>query len=283
MQIKRVGIVGCGTMGSGISVACAQSGFPLLVSEVSNELLDKGKRSIDSILTKSVERGKVSQPDKDAMMSRIKFTTDLKDFSDCDLIIEAAVEKMEIKKKIFAELDKVCPKHAILGTNTSSLPIIEMAVVTSRPEKVLGLHFSNPAYVMKILEVVRTIATDDEALAIAKDFGKSLGKTAVVAKDVAGFIGSRLLVPYLLQAIRMLENGEATRDDIEAIQTLGVNHPMGPFTLADFTGLDILLATANIMYEEYKQPMFAAPPLLKRMVDAGWLGRKTKKGFFEYK
>lgn len=283
MEIKKVGIVGCGIMGSGISVVCAQSGYQVVVSEISGEVLKKGVVAIDSIMTKSVEKGKISQQDKESALSRIKGTTDANDFRDCDFMIEAAVENMEVKKKLFANIDKICPKHTILATNTSSLPIIQMAVITRRKDKVLGFHFSNPAYVMKILEVIRTIATSDETLTIAKDFGKSLGKTVVVAKDVAGFIGSRLLTPYLLQAIRMLENGDATKEDIDTMQTLGLNHPMGPFALADFAGLDTLLATANIMYEEYKEPMYAPPPLLKRMVDAGWLGRKTGKGFYEYK
>ena len=283
MEIKKVGVVGCGLMGSGIAQVCAQSGYQVVVSEINDELLNKGLASINSFLTKSVDKGKISQQDKEATLGRIKGTTNTKDFSDCDLMIEAAIENMDLKKKIFAELDKICPKHTILTTNTSCLSIIEMAMVTTRPDKVLGLHFFNPVPMMQLLEIVRAIATSDETIDIAKEFGKTLGKTIVIAQDTPGFIVNRLLIPYLLNAVHILEAGIATKEDIDTGIHLGLNHPMGPLTLLDLVGLDTTLFIASAMYEEFKDPRFAPPTLLKKMVTAGWLGRKTGKGFYEYK
>ncbi len=283
MEIKKVGVVGCGTMGSGIIQVCAQSGYQVVASEINDELLNKGLASIGSFLSRSVEKGKLSQRDKDSTLARIKGTTNTKDFSNCDLIIEAAIENMELKKKIFAELDKICPKHAILATNTSCLSIIDMAMVTSRPDKVLGLHFMNPVPLMKLLEIVKTIATSDETLESGKTFGASLGKTIVIAQDTPGFIVNRLLIPYLLNAIRMLDAGIATREDIDTAINLGLGYPMGPLTLLDLIGIDTALFVASAMYEEFKDPQCAPPPLLRKMVTAGWLGRKTGKGFYEYK
>jgi len=282
MEIKRVGVVGCGTMGAGITQVCAQSGYQVVVSEINNELLNKGLASINSFLSKGVDKGKLSQQDKESTLSRIKGTTSTKDFSDCDLVIEAAVENIDLKKKIFAEVDKICPKHAILATNTSCLSIVDMAMVTSRPDKVLGLHFWNPAPLMKLLEVVKTVATSDETLETGKSFGESLGKTIIVAPDIPGFIVNRLQIPFRLDAIRMLEAGIATKEDIDAGVTLGLGHPMGQFALQDLVGLDVTYAVANALYEETKDPKFAPPTLMKKMIAAGWLGRKTGKGFYEY-
>ena len=282
MEIKKVGIVGCGTMGAGITQICAQAGYQVVASEINDELLNKGLASISKFLTKSVEKGKMSQEDKDSILGRIKGTTDMKDFSDCDLVIEAAIESMELKKKIFAELDKICSENAMLATNTSCLSIIDMAVVTKRPDKVLGLHFFNPVPIMQLLEIVKTVATSDEALEAAKVFGNSLGKTIVVAQDVPGFIVNRLMTPFLLDGIRMLEAGVATREDIDTAINLGLNHPMGPLTLSDLVGLDVVHFIVDAIYEEFKDPRFVAPPLLRKMVAAGWLGRKTGKGFYEY-
>jgi len=282
MAIKRVGVVGCGTMGAGITQVCAQSGYQVVVSEINNELLNKGLASINSFLSKGVDKGKLSQQDKESTLSRIKGTTSTKDFSDCDLVIEAAVENIDLKKKIFAEVDKICPKHAILATNTSCLSIVDMAMVTSRPDKVLGLHFWNPAPLMKLLEVVKTVATSDETLETGKSFGESLGKTIIVAPDIPGFIVNRLQIPFRLDAIRMLEAGIATKEDIDAGVTLGLGHPMGQFALQDLVGLDVTYAVANALYEETKDPKFAPPTLMKKMIAAGWLGRKTGKGFYEY-
>jgi len=282
MEIKRVGVVGCGLMGSGISQVCAQSGYQVVVSEINDELLNKGLASISLFLTRNVKKGRVSQAEKDATLARIKGTTNIKDFGDCDLIIEAAIENMDVKKKIFAELDKICSKDAILATNTSCLSIIDMATVTTRPEKVLGMHFFNPVPRMKLLEIVKTIATSDETLEIAKEFGKSIGKITIVAPDTPGFIVNRLLLPFMLGAFRMLETGGATKEDIDTGVRLGLGHPMGPLALADLIGMDTILFIANAICEELKDPLYAPPIILKKMVAAGWLGRKTGKGFYEY-
>jgi len=283
MEIKKVGVIGCGAMGSGITQVCAQSGYEVIALEVNDELLNKGLASINSALTRSVDKGKISQQDKDSILGRIKGTTKAQDFSGGDLIIEAVSENMELKKKLFAEVDRICPKHAILATNTSCLSIIDMAMATNRPDRVLGLHFMNPVPIMKLLEIVRTVATSEETFEAGQRFGKSLGKTIVIAQDSPGFIINRLLVPFLLNAIRMLEAGIATREDIDTAISLGLNHPMGPLTLADLIGLDIVLSMASAVYEELKDPQFVPPVLLKKMVTTGWLGRKTGKGFYEYK
>jgi 3-hydroxybutyryl-CoA dehydrogenase len=283
MEIKKVGVVGCGQMGGGITQVCAQSNYPVVVSEINDELLKKGLASIDASLTRNVQKEKITQQDKDATLARIKGTTDIKDFGSCDLVIEAAIENMDLKKKIFSELDKICPQHAILATNTSCLSIIDMAVATKRPDKVLGLHFFNPAPVMKLLEVVRTVATSEETLKAGKNFGKSVDKTIVLVQDAPGFIVNRLMVPQILNAIQMLESGVATREDIDTGMTLGLNYPMGPLALADLVGLDTLLFIANGIYEELRDTQYATPTLLKKMVTAGWLGRKTGKGFYDYK
>jgi len=283
MEIKKIGVVGCGLMGSGISQVCAQSGYQVVVSEINDELLNKGLASISLFLTRNVKKGRVSQAEKEATLARIKGTTSLKDFSDCDLIIEAAIENMDVKKKIFAELDKICSEDAILATNTSCLSIIDMATVTTRPEKVLGIHFFNPVPSMKLLEIVKTIATSDETLKVGKEFGKSIGKTTIIAPDTPGFIVNRLLLPFMLGACRMLETGLATKEDIDAGVRLGLGHPMGPLALADIVGMDTILYIANAIYEELKDPLYAPPVILKKMVAAGWLGRKTGRGFYEYK
>jgi 3-hydroxybutyryl-CoA dehydrogenase len=283
MEIKRVGVVGCGTMGGGIAQLCAQSGYQVVVSEINEELLKRGIGSIDKVLAKSVEKSKLSQQDKDAIMGRIKGTTSTKDFSGCDLVIEAAIENMELKKKIFAELDGICPKHAILGTNTSCLSIIDMAMATKRAEKVLGLHFFNPAPIMKLLEIVKTIATSDETIAVSKQFGQSLGKTTVIAQDAPGFIVNRLWLPFLLHAIRLYEEGVASREDMDNAIMLGLNYPMGPLALSDMVGIDVVKFVADALYEQLKDPRYITPTLVDKMVAAGWLGRKTGKGFYEYK
>jgi 3-hydroxybutyryl-CoA dehydrogenase len=283
MEIKRVGVVGCGQMGGGITQLCAQSGYQVVVREVDQELLKKGLAVIDSRLNKEVEKERMTPQDKDATVSRIKGTTGMKDFSSCDLVIEAAIENLELKKQIFAELDSVCPEHAILATNTSCLSIIEMAMSTGRPDKVLGMHFFNPPPLMKLLEVGRTVATSEETVKTIRDFGKSLGKTVIVAPDSPGFIVNRLMVPQVMNAIRMLEAGIASKEDIDNGMMLGLNHPIGPLAVADLVGLDTFYFIANAMYDKFKDPQFAPPVLLEKMVTAGWLGRKTGKGFYEYK
>jgi 3-hydroxybutyryl-CoA dehydrogenase len=282
MEIKKVGVVGCGLMGAGIAQVSAQSGYEVVVSEINDELLNKGLKGVDKQLAKAVEKGKLTEEDKAGILGRIKGTTKVDDFADCDLVVEAAVENMDIKKKVFADLDRICPAQAVLATNTSCLAITEIAATTKRPDKVIGTHFFNPVPVMKLLEVVTTIVSSDETLATVRKFGESLGKTVIVAKDTPAFIVNRILTPMMLEAIRVLESGLATKEDIDSGMTLGCNHPMGPLTLADFVGLDTMYYITEAMYEETKDPKFAAPLLLKRMVTAGHLGRKAGKGFYDY-
>ena len=283
MEIKKVGVIGCGVMGSGITQLCAQSGYQVTVVEKDDVLLDKGLDMINSALSKSANNGQLSQEEKHIILERIKGSTNVHEFSSCDLVIEAAIEDMELKKCIFAELDMICPRHTILATNTSCLSVVDMAMVTEKPDKVLGLHFFNPVTVMKLIEVVKTIATSEETLQASLRFGESLGKTIVIAQDTPGFIVNQLLVPLLLHAIRMLEAGIATREDIDTATRLGLGHPMGPLVLSDLIGLDVVFLIANAMYEELKDSQYAPPILLNKMVAAGWLGRKAGKGFYEYK
>ena len=282
MNIRNVGIFGCGLMGSGIAEVAARCGYHVIVSEAKDELLSKGLDRVHASLTKAVSRGKATQEEMDEALARIQGTTRLEDFAPCDLVVEAVTEDMALKKQIFAALDGICSPHTIIGSNTSCLCVTEMASVTRRADKVLGLHFFNPVPVMKLLEIVRTILTSDETVATCRAFGESLGKTVVVAPDTPGFIVSRLLVPYLLNAIRLVENKVATVGDIDQAMKLGTNSPMGPLELSDLIGLDTMLNIANQMFDEFKDPLYAAPPLLKRMVLAGRLGRKTGKGFYDY-
>lgn len=282
MEIKKVGVVGCGLMGSGIAEVCARAGYQVVVSELNADLLDRGLGRIRDSLARAVSRGKATPEERDQALARIHGTLDLADFADCDLAIEAAVENMAIKKEIFAALDRILPPHAILASNTSSLCVTEMASVTQRGDKVLGIHFFNPVPVMPLIEFVRTILTGEETMETARQFGASLGKTMVTARDTPGFIVNRLLIPYLLDAVRIYEEGLASREDIDTAIKLGLSHPLGPLTLLDFIGLDTCLFIADAMFEEYKDPRYAAPPLLRRMVLAGHLGRKSGKGFYDY-
>jgi len=283
MTIKKVGVVGCGQMGGGIAQVCAQSGYAVVVSEVNSELLKKGLAVIDGSLTRSVQKEKITPADREAALSRIKGTVTIEDFGDCDLVIEAATEDLDLKKRVFAQLDRVCPGDAILTTNTSCLSIGDMAAATRRPEKVMGLHFMNPVPLMKLLEVVRAAATSEATMEIGKSFGRSLGKTIVIAQDAPGFIVNRLMVPQILIAIRMLEKGMATKEDIDTSLTLGLNHPMGPLALADLVGLDTIQYIAKSIYQRLRDIRYAAPALLKKMVREGCLGRKTGRGFYDYK
>jgi 3-hydroxybutyryl-CoA dehydrogenase len=284
LEIKKVGIVAMtGIMGTGIGQACAQSGYQVIGSSRSQANIDNAIASINSSMAKSVERNTMTQADKDAAMARIKGTTSMNDFADCDLVIEAAVEDMELKKGIFKELDKICKKDTIIASNTSCLSILNLAIMTGRPEKVCGVHFFNPVRAMKLVELVKTIVTSDDTLASSKKFCESLGKTVVIAKDAPGFIVNRLMTPFILNAIKMLENGVASREDIDTAINLGLNHPMGPLTLVDLIGLDTFTFFADAQYEAFREDQFVVPTLLRKMVAAGWLGRKTKKGFYDYK
>lgn len=280
--IKKVGVAGCGIMGSGIVQVCARSGYDVIVMEVDKAVLDKGLAAISSQLDKDVKKEKISAEDRDALLERINGTTDTGDFSGCDMVIEAIIENMELKKKLFAGLDKICPEHTILVTNTSVLSVLDIATATSRLDKVLGLHFFNPVPVMKLVEVIKTITTSEETVQTSVEFVKSLAKRPVVAQDTPGFVVNRLLSSYLFNAVRMLETGIATRDDIDTAVSLGLNHPIGPLRLLDFIGLDTVLYGAEAMFEEMKDPQYSAPLLLRKMVHAGWLGRKSGKGFYDY-
>jgi 3-hydroxybutyryl-CoA dehydrogenase len=277
-----VGVVGCGLMGSGIAEVCARAGYATIVREINDDLLANGRARIEKSMATAVERSKLADPDRAAALERLTGTTRLEDFATCDLVIEAATENPEIKKRTFAELDQVCPPHAILASNTSSIPIIQMATATRRPDKVLGMHFMNPVPVMRLIEYVRTLTTSDETLEVARGFGESLGKRIIVSKDRAGFIVNFLLIPYLTEAVRMLEQGFASREDIDMGMMLGTSYPMGPFTLLDYVGLDTTLYIADILFDEFKESRFAAPTLLRQMVAAGYLGRKTGRGFYDY-
>lgn len=283
MEIKQVGVVGCGFMGSGITQVCAQSGYQVVVSEVNDELLNKGLTTINYYLTRSVQKGKISEQDKDSALARIKGTTNSKDFSDCDLVIEVVPENIDLKKEVFARIDKICPEHTILASNTSCISIFELAKVTNRPEKVLGMHFLSPVPPSKLLEIVRSAATSDETLETGKKFGESLGKAVIVAKDVPPFIFNRLLMALEGTAIQMLEDGIATKEDIDKSMTLGLYLPIGPIALLDFNGIDVAYKVSQAMYEQTKDPQYAPSPLIKKMVETGRLGRKTGKGFYDYK
>jgi 3-hydroxybutyryl-CoA dehydrogenase len=283
MEIKKLGVLGCGQMGAGIIQVFAQAGYDVTAVDTVPSMLEKGLRGIDKRLAGRVEKGKLSEDEKKAIMGRIKTSTKLQDLADCDLVEEAAPEDLELKKKLFAELDKICKPETIFGTNTSGLSVTDMAVATKRGDKLLGMHFHNPAPVMQLLELVRTIMTSQETIDAVKKWGATLGKTVVVAPDVGGFIVTRLFTPFLLGAVRMLEAGIATRDEIDISMKLAVNHPMGPLEVVDFIGLDTELSIAESLYEETKDPKYAPPLLLRKMVTAGWLGRKTGKGFYDYK
>jgi 3-hydroxybutyryl-CoA dehydrogenase len=282
MKINRVGVLGGGLMGSGIAEVCAKSGYETVVREVSDELAAKGVGRIESSLAKAVDRGKLAAVDRDAARVRLSATTKVEDLAACDLIIEAVVENLEAKKELFRELDGLCRETTIFCSNTSSLTITELSATTRRADRFAGLHFFNPVPVMKLVEIVRTIATSEETIATVVDFAKSLGKDPILARDNSGFIVNRLLIPYLLDAVRALEEGVGTKEDIDKGMELGCGHPMGPLKLLDFVGLDTTYAIAEIMFAEYREKRFAPPPLLKRMVLAGRYGRKSGRGFYEY-
>jgi len=281
MEVKKVGILGCGLMGSGIAQVAATAGFEVTVLEVEQKFLDKGFAAIEKSLAKFAEKGTIKETPQ-AIRGRLKGTTKREDLADCDIIIEAIIENVEEKKKMYASIDGIVKKDAIFASNTSSISITELLTSTKRPERFVGLHFFNPVPLMKLVEVVRTIATADEVYQTAYEFAKKLGKVPVRTSDKTGFIVNRLLVPYMLDAIRAYEEGVGSIEDIDNAMKLGCGYPMGPFTLLDFVGLDTTYYITHVMYDEFKERRFASPPLLKRLVMAGWYGRKSGKGFYDY-
>jgi 3-hydroxybutyryl-CoA dehydrogenase len=282
MKIQRVGVLGAGLMGSGIAEVAARAGYTTIVREVSDELVRKGVARVEGSLGRAVEKGKLTAAERDQTRGRLSATTQLTDLSSCDIVIEAIVENLEVKKETYRELDRLCKPETIFCSNTSSLTITEMSAATSRPDRFAGLHFFNPVPVMKLVEVVRTIATSAETEKTVLEFARSLGKEPIRAQDNSGFVVNRLLVPYLLDAVRALEEGVGSREDIDKGMELGCGHPMGPLKLLDFVGLDTTYYIAEIMFNEYREKRFAPPPLLKRMVLAGRLGKKSGRGFYEY-
>ncbi|HYQ12537.1 MAG TPA: 3-hydroxybutyryl-CoA dehydrogenase [Solirubrobacterales bacterium] len=282
MEISKVGVVGCGLMGHGITQICAQAGWDVVVREANQDRLDAGIGKIEKQLARAVEKGRASQEDADAVRARIEPTLDYGDLADCDLVIEAMTEELGAKLEMWREVDELVKDDAIFATNTSSLAVIDQAASTSRPDRFCGMHFFNPAQVMPLLEVVQTVTTSEETLKTAFEVGEKLGKTTVHAKDKTGFIVNRLLVPYMLDAIRAYEEGVGTVDQIDTAMKAGANYPMGPFTLLDFVGLDTTKSIADIMFDEYRERRFAAPPTLRKMVAAGYYGRKSGKGFYDY-
>jgi 3-hydroxybutyryl-CoA dehydrogenase len=282
MAIERVAVAGCGLMGSGIAQVCAQAGFPTVVREVNEALVEKGLKGIEKNLDRLVEKGAMSAADRDAARGRLKGTTKIEDLAGADIVVEAIVEQLAAKREFWSVLEPLCAKHTIFASNTSSLSITEMAFATKRPQRFVGLHFFNPVPLMKLVEVIHTIATDEAVFEEAHAFGLRLGKVPVRTSDRTGFIVNRLLVPYLLDAVRALEEGVASIEDIDNSMKLGCGHPMGPLALLDFVGHDTTYYIANIMFEEFREKRFAPPPLLKRMVLAGWNGRKSGRGFYDY-
>ena len=283
MEIKKIGVVGCGLMGGGITEVCARAGYDVVTLEIKQEFLDKGIGGIRTSMERGVRKGRVTEQEKDSILGRIRGTLNIEDFGDRDLVIEAAIENMAEKKKVFASLDRVCPPGATLASNTSYLSILDLAIVTKRPAQVMGLHFFSPVQLMQLVEIVKTLVTSQQTIDAGQAFCKSVGKQPVLCQDTPGFLANRLGVAYLAYVYRCFEQGLASRDDIDKAMRLGFNHPMGPLELSDFIGLDTIYYIMASMYEELKDPQFAPPVILKKMVTAGHLGRKTGKGFYDYK
>lgn len=282
-EIKKVGVLGCGLMGSGIAQVCAQSDYEVVMRDIEQGIIDAGLRKIEKFWHKSVEKGKISPEDVKSFSARLKGTTEMNDLKGCDLVIEVLPEDIDLKKDTFQSLDKIVSPLTIIASNTSSLSITEMAAFVSKPERFIGLHFFNPVPVMKLVEIVKTIMTENEVIETASEFVKSLGKIGIAAKDNCGFIVNLLLIPYVFDAIRAFEKGIGSIEDIDNGMKLGAGHPMGPLTLADLVGLDTAYKIGCVMFEEYKEPRYAAPNLLKKMVLSGYIGRKAGKGFYDYR
>ena len=282
MEIRRVGVVGCGLMGSGIAEVAAKSGFDVIVREVDDEVVESGKNRIRKSMDRAVEKEKMTLTEQEVAWGRLHFTAEVSEFESADIVVEAIIENLEAKAELFRELDGLCPDHTIFASNTSSLPVTDIAAATARADRFIGLHFFNPVPVMMLVEVVRTIATSHETLDRALQFSRALNKVPITAKDNSGFVVNLLLVPYLLDAIRQLEHGVATVEDIDAAMTLGLGYPMGPFILCDFVGIDTLYQISEIMFDEYRDPRYAPPPLLKRIVTMGRFGQKSGKGFYDW-
>ncbi|NNF97938.1 MAG: 3-hydroxybutyryl-CoA dehydrogenase [Desulfobacteraceae bacterium] len=282
MEVKTFGVIGAGQMGNGIAQVAANSGINVIMNDIAPEFVESGLNNISKLLARSVEKGKVTAEAKEAVLGRIKTSTDIKDMADADFVVEAATEKEHLKFQIFKDLDKICRAEVILATNTSSIPIGRIAAQTNRPEKVIGMHFMNPVPVMKLIEVIRGIATSDETFDFTWELSKKFGKTPAQANDFPGFIANRILLPMINEAVFALYHNVGTREDIDMVMKLGMNHPMGPLALADLIGLDTCLAIMETLYEGFKDSKYRPCPLLRKYVEAGWLGRKTKRGFYEY-
>ncbi len=282
MDIKKIGVIGAGQMGNGIAQVAAQSGFTIVINDIAEEFIEKGMKTINKNLDRGVKKGRITEEQKNEVLSRISTTTEMAEFSDADLVIEAAPENVELKTQIFRELDRITPAHAILATNTSSISITLIASVTRRPEKVIGMHFMNPVPVMKLIEVIRGIATDDETTATIVELSEALGKTPVEVNDSPGFVANRVLLPMLNEAMYAVYEGIATPEAVDSVMKLGMNHPMGPLALADLIGLDTCLHIMEVLYEGFSDTKYRPCPLLKKMVAAGYLGRKTGRGFYTY-
>ncbi|MBI9077406.1 MAG: 3-hydroxybutyryl-CoA dehydrogenase [Desulfatibacillum sp.] len=282
MDVKTFGVVGSGQMGNGIAQVAATSGLNVIMSDISLDFAKKGLANIDKILSKNVDKGKITAADKDAILARITITDDLKDMAKADFVVEAATEREDLKFKVFRDLDAICGPDAILSTNTSSIPIGRIAAQTKRPEKVIGMHFMNPVPVMKLVEIIRGIATSEETFKLTWDLSEKFGKTPAQAADYPGFIANRILMPMINEAVFCLYQSVGTPEDIDTVMKLGMNHPMGPLALADLIGLDTCLAIMETLYDGFKDSKYRPCPLLRKYVEAGWLGRKTKKGFYDY-
>lgn len=282
MSIEKVGVLGCGLMGSGIAQVCAQAGLKTMVKEIDQKFIDKGFGVINKNLQRAADKGKITGEKKDEILNNLKGTLEFEDLKDCDLIIEAVPELLDVKNGMYSTLAGICPEKTIFASNTSSLTVVAMAAATGRPDRLCGMHFFNPVPMMRLVEVVKTIATSQETIDSCFEFCRKIGKSPILAKDRSGFIVNRLLIPYMLDAITVLEEGLASTEDIDKGIMLGLNHPMGPLTLADFVGLDTFIEVCDIMFNEFHEKRFSAPPLLKKMVLAGYYGRKSGKGFYDY-